>query len=180
MALIKCPECGKEVSDTAKMCVNCGYNIEAMVKAQKKEIRKQENKGKLKYVIFWAVFFSLIAILIIGVIAYEKGIEKEGKQLYYTETYLHNLEAVVELYDDYYESSKDEAAQEKLKNKLEKLAKSYKASSDNATQTLGIGVSVSSLGITFYTTVDNDNEKKIKEDYAKYKEDLEEVRKLYK
>ena len=27
MALIKCPECGKEVSDTAKKCPNCGYVI---------------------------------------------------------------------------------------------------------------------------------------------------------
>ena len=27
MALIKCPECGKEVSDKAKMCVFCGYPI---------------------------------------------------------------------------------------------------------------------------------------------------------
>ena len=25
MALIKCPECGKEVSDTAPSCPNCGY-----------------------------------------------------------------------------------------------------------------------------------------------------------
>ena len=24
MALIKCSECGKEISDKAKMCVNCG------------------------------------------------------------------------------------------------------------------------------------------------------------
>nr|QGT50978.1 hypothetical protein Firmicute1046_0540 [uncultured Firmicutes bacterium] len=27
MALIKCPECGKEVSDSAKVCLNCGYPI---------------------------------------------------------------------------------------------------------------------------------------------------------
>ena len=25
MALIKCPECGKEVSDKAKSCTNCGF-----------------------------------------------------------------------------------------------------------------------------------------------------------
>lgn len=25
MALIKCPECGKEMSDKAKSCPNCGY-----------------------------------------------------------------------------------------------------------------------------------------------------------
>lgn len=27
MALIKCPECGKEISDTAKQCPNCGYAL---------------------------------------------------------------------------------------------------------------------------------------------------------
>lgn len=25
MALIKCPECGKEISDKAKACPECGY-----------------------------------------------------------------------------------------------------------------------------------------------------------
>ena len=27
MAIIKCPECGKEVSDKAKVCPNCAYPI---------------------------------------------------------------------------------------------------------------------------------------------------------
>ena len=27
MALIKCPECGKEVSDKAKVCIHCGYPL---------------------------------------------------------------------------------------------------------------------------------------------------------
>lgn len=29
MALIKCPECGKEVSDKAEECIHCGYPIAA-------------------------------------------------------------------------------------------------------------------------------------------------------
>lgn len=33
MALMKCPECGNEVSDKAEMCPNCGYKIE------KKEVK---------------------------------------------------------------------------------------------------------------------------------------------
>ena len=31
MALIKCPECGKEISDTADTCIHCGYHIEHSV-----------------------------------------------------------------------------------------------------------------------------------------------------
>lgn len=30
MALIKCPECGKEISDTAKSCTNCGYRLKKL------------------------------------------------------------------------------------------------------------------------------------------------------
>lgn len=30
MALIKCPECGKEISDKAKNCIQCGYPIEIL------------------------------------------------------------------------------------------------------------------------------------------------------
>ena len=29
MALIKCPECGKEISDRAPLCVNCGCPIQS-------------------------------------------------------------------------------------------------------------------------------------------------------
>lgn len=28
MSLIKCPECGKEISDKSKQCVHCGYPLE--------------------------------------------------------------------------------------------------------------------------------------------------------
>ncbi len=27
MALINCPECGKQISDSAKMCPHCGYEL---------------------------------------------------------------------------------------------------------------------------------------------------------
>ena len=36
MALIQCPECGKEVSSSAKNCPNCGYPIEGCNEAQVK------------------------------------------------------------------------------------------------------------------------------------------------
>lgn len=28
MALIKCPECGREISDKSKICIHCGYPLE--------------------------------------------------------------------------------------------------------------------------------------------------------
>lgn len=46
MALVKCPECGKEhVSDMAEVCPNCGYGIRAhYIRLQ--EIKKQEDHIK--------------------------------------------------------------------------------------------------------------------------------------
>lgn len=35
MALIKCPECGKKISNTAKICPNCGYSNTQAKKANK-------------------------------------------------------------------------------------------------------------------------------------------------
>lgn len=32
MALIKCPECGREISDKSKQCIHCGYPIEQINK----------------------------------------------------------------------------------------------------------------------------------------------------
>ena len=34
MALIKCPECGKEVSDKASSCINCGFPLDTNLNKQ--------------------------------------------------------------------------------------------------------------------------------------------------
>lgn len=57
MALIKCPECGKEISDKARICVNCGYPISEYVEELKREEeqkkveqpREQQKSEKNKY-----------------------------------------------------------------------------------------------------------------------------------
>lgn len=43
MSMIKCPECGKDVSDKAEVCLNCGYNI-----AKYFEIIEKENQERIK------------------------------------------------------------------------------------------------------------------------------------
>lgn len=51
MALIICPECGKEVSDRAEACPHCGYPINEMVNkenydnGQKNDVSKNMNDG---------------------------------------------------------------------------------------------------------------------------------------
>lgn len=54
MALINCPECGKEVSDKAKLCMNCGYKIP-----------HPEKKEQLKKCIAFAGIFVVAIILVV-------------------------------------------------------------------------------------------------------------------
>ena len=48
MALIKCPECGKEISDKSKQCIHCGYPLD--------ELKMNNN---LNYIMF--LFHIIIA-----------------------------------------------------------------------------------------------------------------------
>ena len=42
MALIKCPECGKDVSDRAAVCINCGYPLSNISSAQQSHTMKEK------------------------------------------------------------------------------------------------------------------------------------------
>lgn len=69
MALINCPECGKQVSDQAEVCMNCGFkilgteNLHELSKKKEEEII-QEKKDKNNSVI--AIIVTIVVIGIIG------------------------------------------------------------------------------------------------------------------
>lgn len=46
MALIKCPECGKEISDKSKCCIGCGYPLEI---SEENELHKIVSSIVVKY-----------------------------------------------------------------------------------------------------------------------------------
>lgn len=48
MALIKCPECGKEISDKARECINCGYPIKEYAVDQEDSSNKVEHTETIK------------------------------------------------------------------------------------------------------------------------------------
>lgn len=52
MALINCPECGKEVSDNAEVCVNCGFPI---VKNRNQKKTKKDKKQSVYGIIGFVV-----------------------------------------------------------------------------------------------------------------------------
>lgn len=56
MALIKCPECGKEISNTAHKCINCGYSL---------KIKKEISKRTLKKVIVCIVVLLLLMAMVV-------------------------------------------------------------------------------------------------------------------
>ena len=60
MALIKCTECGHEVSDKASMCPNCGCPIESLGAAQE-EVIYEEPKKKKGWI--WALIVALLCLI---------------------------------------------------------------------------------------------------------------------
>lgn len=54
MALIQCPECGKQVSDTARSCPHCGYNLARRHQARRRAV----------------VLLGLVIAIIVGIAVY--------------------------------------------------------------------------------------------------------------
>lgn len=71
MALIKCPECGKEISDKAKACPGCGYT--RSINERKRETRKEKKplsvKLKKRIKLISIGFTLIIFIVCIGVLS---------------------------------------------------------------------------------------------------------------
>lgn len=72
MALIRCPECNHEISDTAKFCPNCGYvmknedSIPVPEETTEEQITQEESPAKKKKAKKkpWAVILVLAAIIV--------------------------------------------------------------------------------------------------------------------
>ena len=80
MALIKCPECGKEVSDKAKSCIHCGYPINvSKIKTNDEIIEQTKQKKKIGLIVFIILIILGIGI---GVFSYNYSIsgKKEANQ----------------------------------------------------------------------------------------------------
>ncbi|MBE6443171.1 MAG: zinc-ribbon domain-containing protein [Alphaproteobacteria bacterium] len=63
MALIKCNECGKEISESADMCPHCGFSLKKY-KEQLEQDKKYKNdekyrKGCLYFILFVIMFFII-------------------------------------------------------------------------------------------------------------------------
>ena len=72
MALVKCRECGKEISDKAKICVNCGCPIENNKNNTKKSHKKRQKKKINSINILYIVIAILVLSIIVSIIKQEK------------------------------------------------------------------------------------------------------------
>ena len=61
MALIKCPECGNEISDTCDSCIHCGYKFK---KENTNTPPARRKKGWLGPVIIGGVFLTIFIIIL--------------------------------------------------------------------------------------------------------------------
>ena len=72
MALINCPECGKEISDTSKSCIHCGYVIDKKISTFDKiiildKVKKLEKKKRLGIgAIIAAVLICVLCFTLFG------------------------------------------------------------------------------------------------------------------
>ena len=66
MALINCPECGKQASDKAPVCPNCGYPISEIKSADNNPDNKEEHGSKKTTV----VILIALAVILLAVAAY--------------------------------------------------------------------------------------------------------------
>ena len=48
MSLIKCPECGKDVSNLSEKCIHCGYPLQGQLKYKSYKVIKKEKEEKQK------------------------------------------------------------------------------------------------------------------------------------
>lgn len=62
MAIINCPECGKEVSDRAKMCINCGCPIKD--KTSEPQLLSENRKSIIQIIgLTVGLFFIFVGII---------------------------------------------------------------------------------------------------------------------
>lgn len=83
MALIKCSECGKEISNLAKHCTNCGFPLaeeksQISVKAVEKKTNYAEILKKYKYPLIGCLVFILGVIAAIINIAPNYGVKPDN------------------------------------------------------------------------------------------------------
>ena len=162
MALVNCPECGKEVSDTAKVCVHCGFKI-PKIKTEKEKANKKD------MIISLSILFCL---LIVGIIFVWSN-KQHSVKTYYSEEYMGYLEDFVALLDEY---SLDMNKNQLVDSQLQALSNKLEKSEDDFVRILGLNVGNTRLHIK----INDYSITEVREAKEKYEAELKELKKIYK
>ena len=89
MALINCPECGKEISDTCESCIHCGYKLIKITNIEKEQISKKKLLSKpIIIVATVSVIVLLIIVLVVNkslhTYSYEEEVCYNAVKYFYT------------------------------------------------------------------------------------------------
>lgn len=101
MALIKCSECGKEISDTSKVCIHCGYSL-----------KRNSMNNKKKIILYVIIGYIALAIIISIGMYFEESSRQDT-----IDKYKEDIDYKMEEYEDTTEKIKDaEDLYKKYKN----------------------------------------------------------------
>jgi len=130
MALIKCPECGREnVSDTAKACPDCGFNISKHYGTEI-SLTSRNNTKTRRIIIFLSIIFAICVSISISTGLKSHNKIKSIKTQIESETKIYNREKFFatdpdnysfKYYDEYLESEQKLEALKDDKNKQRKI-----------------------------------------------------------
>jgi len=127
MALITCPECGKEISDTSKVCVHCGYKI-------KKKMQLND-----KFIGTSAIVCILIVALIYTLVS---GFTDKNKKPENMSEAVYNIGIqILEVTDEFIDGKID------LREAKDSLDELYERVNDREQSVYDSGVATSTLGI---------------------------------
>lgn len=107
MALIKCPECGKEISDTAKNCPNCGYRI-----------KRPKNNVKMKPIIIGG---AILIIIVVTLLIIQNSRYKEDSSPFYTMKSGTKMKEIHDLYGEPDDIQNNDGAIDEVYNNLQFL-----------------------------------------------------------
>lgn len=123
MALIQCPECGKEISDTLERCIHCGYILHQTRRSEQKKTKKK--KQIMLVSIIAALLIIAVATGIILIKSKDKAVYQNSKEAYFKINSAANIceMAMADIYDAWrwgiYEWDDSKSSQE-LADELQK------------------------------------------------------------
>lgn len=80
MALIKCPECGKEISDTCDTCIHCGYKLHPENNTANKKTSDNHRLVIILVCVVIAIGVIIASVLIVNSIRENNRIKQEKQE----------------------------------------------------------------------------------------------------